>query len=49
MTANSKTTIIAFDGTAASGKGTVAKLIAKELGYQHLDTGIMFRKIAYYC
>ncbi|WPX96421.1 (d)CMP kinase [Candidatus Bandiella euplotis] len=44
-----KTVIIAFDGTAASGKGTIAKLIAKELGYDYLDTGLMFRKVAYYC
>jgi cytidylate kinase len=49
MTTNPKTVIIAFDGTAASGKGTVAKLIAKELGYDYLDTGVMFRKVAYYC
>jgi cytidylate kinase len=49
MASNFKAVIIAFDGTAASGKGTVAKLIAKELGYDYLDTGLMFRKVAYYC
>ncbi len=49
MEDNSKTVVIAFDGTAASGKGTIAKLLANKLGYDYLDTGIMFRKVAYYC
>jgi cytidylate kinase len=49
MDDNSKTVVIAFDGTAASGKGTIAKLLANKLGYDYLDTGIMFRKVAYYC
>ena len=49
MNQNSKTIIIALDGTAASGKGTVAKLLAKKLDYDYLDTGLMFRKIAYSC
>jgi cytidylate kinase len=49
MDDNSKTIVIAFDGTAASGKGTIAKLLANKLGYDYLDTGIMFRKVAYYC
>ncbi|MDQ0223562.1 (d)CMP kinase [Streptococcus moroccensis] len=34
---------IAIDGPASSGKSTVAKLIAKELGYTYLDTGAMYR------
>ena len=49
MDDNSKTVVIAFDGTAASGKGTIAKLLANKLGYDYLDTGVMFRKVAYYC
>ena len=42
------TVVIAFDGTAASGKGTIARLIAEKLGYDYLDTGLMFRKVAYH-
>ncbi len=37
---------IAIDGTAASGKGTLARNIAKELGYDYLDTGLLYRTIA---
>ena len=40
--------IIAFDGTAASGKGTVSKLVANQLHYDYLDTGLLFRKLALY-
>ena len=39
--------IIAFDGTSASGKGTLAKLLANKLNYYHLNSGMIFRKIAY--
>lgn len=39
--------IIAIDGPAASGKSTSAKLLAKELGYLYLDTGAMYRCIAF--
>ena len=39
--------IIAFDGTAASGKGTIAKIVAKKFSFDYLDTGKLFRKIAY--
>ena len=49
MVSNQKTIIIAFDGTAASGKNTIAKLVAKKYGYDYLDTGLMFRKVAYCC
>ena len=38
---------IAIDGTAASGKTTVGKIVAKELGYMFFDTGIMYRVAAY--
>ncbi len=38
---------IAIDGPSAAGKSTIAKLCAKELGYKHLDTGAMYRCVAY--
>ncbi len=41
--------VIAIDGTSASGKSTNAKLIAKELGYVYVDTGAMYRTLAWYC
>lgn len=40
---------IAIDGPAGSGKGTTAKLLAKKLNYKFLDTGAMYRGVAYYC
>jgi cytidylate kinase len=36
---------IAIDGPAASGKSTTARLVAKKLGYLHIDTGSMYRAI----
>tara|TARA_B100000686_G_scaffold36917_1_gene38402 strand:- start:4172 stop:4846 length:675 start_codon:yes stop_codon:yes gene_type:complete len=39
--------IIAIDGPAASGKSTSAKLLANELGYLYLDTGAMYRCVAF--
>lgn len=38
--------IIAIDGPAASGKGTLAKRLAEELGYAYLDTGLLYRAVA---
>lgn len=38
---------IAIDGPASSGKNTVAKIIAKNLGYTYLDTGAMYRCATY--
>ncbi len=38
---------IAIDGPSASGKSTIAKHLAKELGYVHIDTGAMYRCVAY--
>lgn len=38
---------IAIDGPAAAGKSTVAKIVAKELGYIYIDTGAMYRAITY--
>ncbi|MBI3111338.1 MAG: (d)CMP kinase [Ignavibacteriales bacterium] len=37
--------VIAIDGPAASGKSTTAKLVARRLGYLHIDTGAMYRAI----
>ncbi len=39
---------IAIDGPAASGKSTVAKLIAERLGYTFINTGAMYRAITWY-
>ena len=38
---------IAIDGPSASGKSTIAKVLAKRLNYTHLDTGAMYRACAY--
>jgi CMP/dCMP kinase len=38
--------IIAIDGPAASGKGTIAKQIARVYGLHHLDTGLIYRAVA---
>lgn len=38
-----------MDGTSASGKSTNAKLIAKALGYVYVDTGAMYRTLAWHC
>ncbi len=38
---------IAIDGPASSGKSTVAKIIAKQLGYTYLDTGAMYRSATF--
>jgi cytidylate kinase len=39
--------IIAIDGPAGSGKGTISKLLAKKLGYVYIDTGSMYRSLTY--
>jgi len=38
--------IIAIDGPAASGKGTIAKRLARHYGLPHLDTGLIYRAVA---
>jgi CMP/dCMP kinase len=38
--------IIAIDGPAASGKGTIGKRLAAHLGLRHLDTGLIYRAVA---
>ncbi|NCS99542.1 (d)CMP kinase [Candidatus Parcubacteria bacterium] len=40
-----KKLVIAIDGVVASGKGTLARLVAEKLGYIHIDTGAIFRAI----
>ena len=35
--------IIAIDGTAGAGKGTLAKLLAEKIGFMHVDTGALYR------
>jgi len=39
---------IAIDGPAGAGKSTIAKRVAKELGYVYVDTGAMYRALAIY-
>ena len=39
--------VIAIDGTAGSGKGTLAKKLAEILNYDHLDSGLLYRILAY--
>ena len=42
----SNSIVIAVDGTAASGKGTLAKLLAKHFAFAHLDSGSLYRLVA---
>jgi cytidylate kinase len=44
-----QTKVIAIDGTSASGKSTNARLVARALGYVYVDTGAMYRTLAWYC
>lgn len=39
---------IAIDGPAAAGKSTIAKIVAKKLGYVYIDTGAMYRSVTWY-
>ena len=43
-----KTYSIAIDGPAGAGKSTMAKRLAKDLGYQYVDTGAIYRTVAYF-
>src|SRR5205823_4816922 len=38
--------LIAVDGTAASGKGTIARALAQHFGLPHMDTGLLYRAVA---
>ncbi len=40
---------IAFDGFSSSGKSTMAKSLAKRIGYAYIDTGAMYRAVTLYC
>ena len=42
-----KRIIVAIDGPAGAGKSTIAKLVAKKLGYVYIDTGAMYRAITW--
>ena len=41
--------IVTIDGTSSTGKSTIAKRIAKKLGYIYIDSGAMYRALTYYC
>ena len=43
-----KTYSIAIDGPAGAGKSTIAKALAKELGFYYVDTGAIYRTVAYF-
>lgn len=43
------TPVIAIDGPSASGKGTVAQKVAAQLGFHYLDSGALYRIVAYSC
>ena len=42
-----KPLLIAIDGPAASGKGTLAKRLAAHFGLPHLDTGLLYRAVGW--
>lgn len=44
-----KRIIIAIDGYSSTGKSTMAKALAKRIGYAYIDTGAMYRAVALYC
>ena len=43
-----KNVSIAIDGPAGAGKSTIAKRLARELGYYYVDTGAIYRTVAYF-
>ena len=40
---------IAIDGPAGAGKSTIARRAAAEMGFIYVDTGALYRSVAYYC
>jgi cytidylate kinase len=42
-----KRLIIAIDGPSGAGKGTVSRTLSEQLGYRHIDTGAMYRAVAW--
>ena len=49
MTKTKHPIVIAIDGTSASGKSTNSRLVAQALGFVRVDTGAMYRTLAWYC
>lgn len=47
MTKKKKRLVIAIDGPSGAGKSTVAKLVARRLGYTYIDTGAMYRAVGW--
>ncbi len=47
IVSNTIVPVIAIDGPSASGKGTVAQLVAQQLGYHYLDSGALYRIVAF--
>lgn len=47
MKTSAKPFVIAIDGPAASGKGTLSRRLADEMGLRHLDTGLTYRAVAH--
>ena len=41
--------VIAVDGPAGAGKSTIAKIVAKKLNINYIDTGAMYRAVTYKC
>ncbi|HZW61540.1 MAG TPA: (d)CMP kinase, partial [Candidatus Babeliales bacterium] len=39
--------IVTIDGPAASGKSTTARLVAQQLGFHHINSGLLYRAVAY--
>jgi CMP/dCMP kinase len=47
VTVKTSPLIVAIDGPSGAGKGTVARAVARALGYRHVDTGAMYRAVAW--
>lgn len=47
MNASASVPVITIDGPSGSGKGTISRLLARELGYHFLDSGALYRLLAY--
>ena len=42
-----KKIVVAIDGPAGAGKSTIAKMVAEKIGYAYIDTGAMYRSVAW--